>query len=344
MASAAPWKESLQRALKKNAASRDSRYVQLATVRPDGRPANRTIVYRGFLAEGDILTFVTDSRSRKIAEVAACPWGEVAWYFPNTREQFRILGQLTIVDSQTQDAALQKGRLVAWKNMSDSGRQQFLWPQPGEQRGDDDSIFKPDPPTSQDPVLDTFCLACLAAEEVDHLQLPKNQRRLYVLKPPAVEGMPIPGLPFPDEQLFTSLNCCLPAWLLLMLAPRWRFTMPLVCITASIYAALYVALIAHTIMEGGSEKIDMFSFDGVARLLSTRSAVLPAWVHYIVFDLWTARWEVLDSLNRGVPQILMALPLFFTCMLGPAGLLIYLYAIRPWFAPLATPRVAGKYE
>jgi hypothetical protein len=62
MASAAPWKESLQRALKKNAASRDSRYVQLATVRPDGRPANRTIVYRGFLAEGDILTFVTDSR------------------------------------------------------------------------------------------------------------------------------------------------------------------------------------------------------------------------------------------------------------------------------------------
>jgi hypothetical protein len=65
--------------------------------------------------------------------------------------------------------------------------------------------------------------------------------------------MPIPGLPFPDEQLFTSLNCCLPAWLLLMLAPRWRFTMPLVCITASIYAALYVALIAHTIMEGESQ-------------------------------------------------------------------------------------------
>jgi hypothetical protein len=26
-------------------------YVQLATVRPDGRPANRTIVYRGFLSD-----------------------------------------------------------------------------------------------------------------------------------------------------------------------------------------------------------------------------------------------------------------------------------------------------
>jgi hypothetical protein len=156
MATAAPWKEPLQRALKKNAGSRDSRYVQLATVRPDGRPANRTVVYRGFLADSNVLTFVTDTRwealsggswllpwvrfcrcrhgpslacaslpdasqpharrspaahrSRKIGEIAHNPWAEVAWYFPNTREQFRVLGKLTIVDSQTDDAALQKVR------------------------------------------------------------------------------------------------------------------------------------------------------------------------------------------------------------------------------------------
>ena len=52
----------LQRALKKNSNCRHSRYLQLATVRPDGRPANRTVVYRGFLAESDVLTFVTDAR------------------------------------------------------------------------------------------------------------------------------------------------------------------------------------------------------------------------------------------------------------------------------------------
>jgi hypothetical protein len=33
--------------------------------------------------------------------------------------------------------------LVAWKNMSDPGRQQFLWPHPGEPRGEDSSVFKP---------------------------------------------------------------------------------------------------------------------------------------------------------------------------------------------------------
>ena len=125
--------------------------------------------------------------------------------------------------------------------MSDPGRQQFLWPQPGEPRGGDDSIFRPgafdartagaaaccsaaaaaaasrgnfaegqaaraqqqpsptrqpsvcwppaclhaDPPTAQDPVLDTFCLVCLEVEEVDHIQLNGNLRHVYLLQPAA---------------------------------------------------------------------------------------------------------------------------------------------------------------
>lgn len=59
----APWRDVLKRALGANRGVRHSRYVQLATVRPDGRPANRSVVYRGFLGEdSDVLTFVTDSR------------------------------------------------------------------------------------------------------------------------------------------------------------------------------------------------------------------------------------------------------------------------------------------
>lgn len=170
-APAAPWRAVLQRALKANEACRHSRYVQLATVRPDGRPANRTIVYRGQLeGDSDVLTFVTDSRSRKIEEIALSPWGEVAWYFPDTREQLRLLGRLTVVDSATPDERLQQGRQAAWRNMSDAGRLQFLWPQPGEARGDD-ALFNPAAPKASDPVLDTFCLLCLDVEEVDHIQL-----------------------------------------------------------------------------------------------------------------------------------------------------------------------------
>lgn len=63
--------------------------MQLATVRANGRPANRTVVFRGFLWDTERLTFVTDTRSGKVAEVAANPYCELAWYFPNSREQYR---------------------------------------------------------------------------------------------------------------------------------------------------------------------------------------------------------------------------------------------------------------
>ena len=35
---------------------------QLATIRPDGRPANRTVVHRGFLGESDRLLSISDTR------------------------------------------------------------------------------------------------------------------------------------------------------------------------------------------------------------------------------------------------------------------------------------------
>lgn len=61
----------------------------------------------------------------------------------------------------------------------------------------------------------------------------RKQRRL--------ETMPIPGLSFTDEQLWDGINAALPAWALLLLAPRWRYTMPLVTLTAVAFSALYAA-------------------------------------------------------------------------------------------------------
>ena len=34
------------------------------------------------------------------------------------------------------------------------------------------------------------------------------------------------------------------------------------------------------------------SYDGVVKAFATKSVVLPAWLHYVVFDLWTGNWEV----------------------------------------------------
>lgn len=59
---AAPWRAALEASLAKNAHLPHARYMQLATVRGDGRPACRTVVYRGLLGDTDHVTFVTDAR------------------------------------------------------------------------------------------------------------------------------------------------------------------------------------------------------------------------------------------------------------------------------------------
>ena len=56
--------------------------------------------------------------------------------------------------------------------------------------------------------------------------------------------MPIPGLRISDEQVFSLVNGVLPAWLLLLLAPRWRGTVPVATVTAAVFSALYVAVLA----------------------------------------------------------------------------------------------------
>ena len=58
---ACTWRQALAASVKKNKEPFDKWY-QLATVRTNGRPANRTVVHRGFLNNTDKLLFITDAR------------------------------------------------------------------------------------------------------------------------------------------------------------------------------------------------------------------------------------------------------------------------------------------
>ena len=62
MAAAAPWKQALEKALEANKDTPTVNWVQMATVRPDGRPACRTLWCRGFLGDSDKLAFLGDRR------------------------------------------------------------------------------------------------------------------------------------------------------------------------------------------------------------------------------------------------------------------------------------------
>ncbi|XP_020531497.1 pyridoxine/pyridoxamine 5'-phosphate oxidase 2 isoform X6 [Amborella trichopoda] len=98
-----PWKQLLLTALETNAHLKYSSFFQLvislsATVRPNGKPANRTVVFRGFQEGSDKIQINTDSRSHKIEDIKHCPFGEICWYFTDSWEQFRIEGRIDIID------------------------------------------------------------------------------------------------------------------------------------------------------------------------------------------------------------------------------------------------------
>lgn len=179
--SLAPWRSLLSRALYKNRSLPYARYFQLATVRADGHPANRTVVFRGFLEDTNQLKIITDSRSQKADQIHHQAWGEACWYFPKTREQFRLAGQLTLIGADYPDKALKDARQSTWQDLSDSARLQFAWPHPGEARAENDGAFSPPPPDPKQP-LPNFCLLLLEAVQVDHLELrgdPQNRWLYY---------------------------------------------------------------------------------------------------------------------------------------------------------------------
>lgn len=172
----APWRSALSRALHRNRSLVYARYLQLATVRQDGQPTNRTLVFRGFLDHTNQLKFVTDARSAKVEQITHQNQAEACWYFPKTREQFRLTGTLSLISAGHPQTELEAARRSMWQELSEGGRLQFAWPYPGKVRIAE-SNFAPPPPNAEHPVAN-FCLLLLDPRQVDHLELrgePQNR-------------------------------------------------------------------------------------------------------------------------------------------------------------------------
>jgi pyridoxamine 5'-phosphate oxidase len=171
-----PWRSVLAGVLHRNRSLPTSRYLQLAMVNQQGRPTNRTVVFRGWRDPASQLQFVTDGRSAlraatgttKAIEIAQNPWVEACWYFAKTREQFRIAGTLELIDAQNEHYQLE--RQVAWEQMSEAGRAQFYWPLPGAVRTEQDYLIG----ESQSAPAPDFCLLLLNPVMVDRLELRGN--------------------------------------------------------------------------------------------------------------------------------------------------------------------------
>ncbi|GJN09312.1 hypothetical protein PR202_ga27309 [Eleusine coracana subsp. coracana] len=122
-----PWRALLQRALDANAHLRHSTYFQL------------------------------------IGEIRNCPFAEICWYFTDSWEQFRISGNIDVIDSSSADPAKLQHRENAWFASSVKSRLQYLGPEPGVPVLDDDHIKDVHLDPSAGPV-DAFCLLVLDPE------------------------------------------------------------------------------------------------------------------------------------------------------------------------------------
>ena len=125
------------------------------------------------------------------------------------------------------------------------------------------------------------------------------------------------------ETLFAVAgNVVLPVWLLLVFAPRWRWTQILATfVVPLLLASLYVWLLTHSAPPAGA---GFRTLAQVQLLFSSPQALLAGWVHYLAFDLFTGAWEARESTRLGISPWLTAPCLVLTFLFGPVGLALFL--------------------
>jgi hypothetical protein len=145
--------------------------------------------------------------------------------------------------------------------------------------------------------------------------------------PPALQQLSLLG-GLDVGQLWPLTNLVMPAWLLLVLLPTWRYTPMLTLLVPLFHAALYGAVIISALLNApNAAGPDFTTLDGVVTMFKDPTVVFAGWVHYLAFDLLIGRAIAQDALARGwtpIRHALLAVPcLGLTLMLGPCGFLLY---------------------
>ena len=118
-------------------------------------------------------------------------------------------------------------------------------------------------------------------------------------------------------------NLVLPMWLLLLIAPNWKFTQwfiryKVIPLALSIVYAIYLIIS----IQGGSG-LDFGSLASVMQLFTIKDVALAGWVHYLAFDLLIGMQMVQRNRELKFHRLLMAPVLLATFMMGPIGFLLF---------------------
>jgi hypothetical protein len=91
-----------------------------------------------------------------------------------------------------------------------------------------------------------------------------------------------------------------------------------------ILGVTYAWLLATALSLPAPEGAGFSSLEGLMKLFTVEMALVAAWSHYIVFDLFVGAWEARDAQRVGMNHLLLVPCLVLTLLVGPIGLLAYI--------------------
>jgi len=113
-------------------------------------------------------------------------------------------------------------------------------------------------------------------------------------------------------------------WLFLLVFPKSKTTQK---ITNYPWIPLVIAFgyIFFLSTSEGAFSADFSSLSGLTEMFQNANprGVAAGWVHYLAFDFWVGCWMLKNSQDKGIKHFWMILPMLFTFIMGPVGILLY---------------------
>ena len=127
------------------------------------------------------------------------------------------------------------------------------------------------------------------------------------------------------ETIFNIFNSgILLFWILLLVLPKKGFTQKVISFpwVPLAFAVGYAYFLSFTT---GILSADFSSLSSLTEMFqnSNPRGVAAGWLHYLAFDFWVGCWMLKNSQEKGVKHLWMIMPLIFTFMLGPVGIILY---------------------
>jgi hypothetical protein len=131
------------------------------------------------------------------------------------------------------------------------------------------------------------------------------------------------------DLLFQICNSIAPiGWILMIIAPRWRWTKTIV-LTGVLPIMLGLVYLTLIVLFFGEGEGDFSSLQGVMKLFTSPWGVTAGWIHYLVFDMFVGSWELSNGQKNEIPHYMIIPCLVFTFLFGPIGMIMF-YLLRAY--------------